>query len=54
MIQRALYRDIYARRIGDAQQAYIKGILDKGIYDDLQDMEMKVVAIALSRFQARR
>jgi hypothetical protein len=54
MIQRALYRDIYARRIGDAQQAYIKGILDKGIYDDLKDMESKVVSIALSRFQARR
>ena len=53
-IQRSLYRDIYSRRLGEAQEEFIHDILEEGIYDDLQEMEDKIVQIALSRFLARR
>lgn len=53
-IQRALYQDVYSRRLSTAQGEFIDGILQDGIYDDLAEMESKVVKIALSRFLARR
>ena len=53
-IQQALYRDIYSRRIAEAQGEFIDGILKEGIYDDITEMEQKIVMIALSRFLARR
>ena len=53
-IQRALYQDVYSRRLSSAQEEFVDGILSEGIYDDLQEMQDKVVAIAMSRFLARR
>ena len=53
-IQQALYRDIYSRRIAEAQGDFINGILRQGIYDDIKMMEEKIVSIALMRFLARR
>ncbi len=54
VIQQSLYRDIYSRRIAEAQGEFIDGILRKGIYDDIRMMEEKIVSIALMRFLARR
>ena len=53
-IQRSLYQDIYSRRLSEAQEEFVQNILDEGIYDDLKEMEDKIVQIALSRFLARR
>jgi hypothetical protein len=53
-IQRALYSEIYSRRLSEAQAEFIDGILQRGIYDDIDKMEEKIVAIALSRFSPRR
>ena len=53
-IQQALYRDIYSRRLGEAQAEFIDGILQRGIYDDIEMMEKKIIMIAMSRFAPRR
>ena len=53
-IQQSLYKDIYSRRIAEAQGDFIDGILRNGIYDDIRMMEEKIVSIALMRFLARR
>ena len=53
-IQRALYQEVYSRRLNAAQQEFVDGILSDGIYDDLQAMQDKVVDIVMSRFLARR
>lgn len=52
-IQRSLYQDVYSRRLSEAQEQFVQDILEEGIYDDLQEMEIKIVDIALSRFMAR-
>ena len=53
-IQQALYREIYSRRLNEAQSEFIDGILRRGIYDDIDLMNEKIVKIALSRFSPRR
>ena len=53
-IQRALYQEVYSRRLSTAQEEFVDGILSDGIYDDLQEMQDKVVDIVMSRFLARR
>jgi len=53
-IQRSLYQDVYSRRLSEAQEEFVQDILEQGIYDDLQEMETKIVDIALSRFLARK
>ena len=53
-VQSALQSEILGKRMMRARQQYIEGLLKKGIYDNLEDMQMRVIGIALSRYQEGR
>ncbi|MCH2149377.1 MAG: hypothetical protein MK095_08080 [Phycisphaerales bacterium] len=53
-IQQSLYREIANRRYFEAENDFVDSLMKQGIYDDLAQMEEKLIDIALSRFLARR
>lgn len=52
-IQQSLYQEISNRRYYEAQDEFVSSLMQKGIYDDLQAMQQKLIDIALSRFLDR-
>jgi hypothetical protein len=52
-IQQSLYQEISNRRYHEAQNEFVNSLMKKGIYDDLQAMQQKLIDIALSRFLDR-
>ena len=53
-VQSMLQGEIMNRRMTSARQDFIEGLLKAGIYDNLNEMQMRVIAIALSRYKEGR
>ena len=53
-VQSALQSEILGKRMMRARQQYIEGLLKKGIYDNIEDMQMRVIGIAFSRYPEGR
>ncbi|MHC4949106.1 MAG: hypothetical protein ACYTG1_12760 [Planctomycetota bacterium] len=49
-VQQSLGDEIYRRRSAEERQRYIDTLLDKGIYNDLNDMAERLLIIALLRY----
>jgi hypothetical protein len=49
-VQRQLYTELYNRRSAEERERYIKTLLDKGVYDDMDAMRLKLVRIAIVRY----
>lgn len=53
-VQNMLQGEIMNRKMTSARQDFIEGLLKSGIYDNLNQMQMRVIAIALSRYKEGR
>lgn len=53
-VQSMLQGELMNRKMTNARQDFIQGLLKSGIYDNLSDMQMRVIAIALSRYKEGR
>jgi len=49
-VQRALYNELYRRRTNEEQDRYLQSLLGKGIYDDQEEMLLRLRLIALKRY----
>ena len=49
-----LQGEIMNRKMTSGRQDFIEGLLKSGIYDNLNQMQMRVIAIALSRYKEGR
>ncbi len=50
LLQRRLAAHIRAARVSEEQERYIASLLDKGIYDELDEMGQRLLLIALRRY----
>jgi len=50
LVQRALASEIRAERYGQEQRRYVQTLLEKGIYDELDLMGQRLLAIAVARY----
>jgi len=53
-VQSMLQGEILNRKMTQARQDFIANMLEEGIYDDLNQMQMRVIAIAISRYKEGR
>ena len=53
-VQSMLQGELFNRKMTSARQEFIEGLLKEGIYDNLSEMQMRVIAIALSRYKEGR
>ena len=53
-VQAALQGEILGKRMNRARKQFIDDLLQEGIYDNLDQMQMRVIAIALSRYKEGR
>ena len=53
-VQSMLQGELLNRKMTQARQDFIENMLEQGIYDDLNQMQMRVIAIALSRYKEGR
>ncbi|MEE2908623.1 MAG: hypothetical protein VX527_12420 [Planctomycetota bacterium] len=53
-VQSMLQGELLNRKMTQARQEFIENLLEAGIYDNLNQMQMRVIAIALSRYKEGR
>jgi len=53
VVQRQLYNEVYRRRLDEERDRYLMSLMSKGIYDDVEEMSLRLRRVALLRYGRR-